>query len=203
MLDAHGNNLSSGKISIYENTGLVDEEEYSKLRISLRTGAILISINGTIGNLAIYKGEKIILGKSAAYIECPDYVHNMFAYFYLQSSFVNNCFRLSFAGTTIDNLSLETLRNTEIPLPLLLEQKRIAERLTQETTKTDRLIEKMNGQIDLMQEYRIRLIADVVTGKMDVRGILVEDVPEDEALGKLADELDEGLPGEDEYIADA
>jgi len=165
----NGNNLDNGKISIYENTGLVNEEEYSKLGISLRIGTILISINGTIGNLAIYRDEKIILGKSAAYIECPNHIYNMFIYYYLQSSFVNNYFRRSFSGTTIDNLSLETLRNTQIPVPLLLEQKRIVEHLDQEMAKTDQYVTKINRQIELLQEYRTALISEAVTGKIDVR----------------------------------
>ena len=46
----------------------------------------------------------------------------------------------------------------------------------------DRAIARTRRQIDLLQEYRTRLIADVVTGKLDVReaAALLPDDPEDE-----------------------
>lgn len=47
-------------------------------------------------------------------------------------------------------------------------------------------------QIDLLKEYRTRLISDVVTGQMDVRGIEIPDyVPEEENTADLSDETDE------------
>ncbi len=48
---------------------------------------------------------------------------------------------------------------------------------------------KIQKQVLLMQEYRTRLISDVVTGQMDVRGIVVPDyTPEDDVEENAADE---------------
>lgn len=60
----------------------------------------------------------------------------------------------------------------EIPLN---EQKEIAERIQTETEKIDNAIPIFGKQIALLQEYRTRLISDVVTGQIDVRDI---DIPE-------------------------
>lgn len=60
----------------------------------------------------------------------------------------------------------------EIPLN---EQKEIAERIQTETEKIDNAIPIFEKQIALLQEYRTRLISDVVTGQIDVRDI---DIPE-------------------------
>ena len=46
---------------------------------------------------------------------------------------------------------------------------------------------RVRRQIDLIREYRTRLIADVVTGKIDVRDIPVEAVPEDEAFEEFTE----------------
>lgn len=56
-------------------------------------------------------------------------------------------------------------------------------------------INRVQHQIDLIREYRTRLIADVVTGKVDVRGIPVEAVPEGEAPEEFAKsrEMEEAL----------
>lgn len=64
----NGSNLVNGKIDINSNTKKVHLEEFEKYKKELTDRTILIGINGTIGNLALYNGEKCILGKSAAYI---------------------------------------------------------------------------------------------------------------------------------------
>ena len=48
----NGNNLLNGRIIITENTMCVSKMEYRKLRKPLDDSSVLISINGTIGNLA-------------------------------------------------------------------------------------------------------------------------------------------------------
>ena len=63
----------------------------------------------------------------------------------------------------------QTLNNTYIPLPPHPEQASIAQYVTEATGKTSKVIDRTRRQIELMEEYRTRLIADVVTGKIDVR----------------------------------
>jgi len=53
--------------------------------------------------------------------------------------------------------------------PPVSEQRIILERLSTETRETERAIGHAHRQISLLREYRTRLIADVVTGKFDVR----------------------------------
>ena len=54
-------------------------------------------------------------------------------------------------------------------MPAPDEQVAIVRYLDQATTETDAGIDRARRQIELMREYRTRLIADVVTGKVDVR----------------------------------
>ena len=54
-------------------------------------------------------------------------------------------------------------------VPPLAEQTAIAEYLDKATADIDTAIDQTQRKIELMQEYRTRLIADVVTGKLDVR----------------------------------
>ncbi|MFA4935246.1 MAG: restriction endonuclease subunit S, partial [Candidatus Methanoperedens sp.] len=58
----NGNNLSEGQIEIGDTALCVSEVEYKKHFKELNERTILYSINGTIGNIALYKNEKIILG---------------------------------------------------------------------------------------------------------------------------------------------
>lgn len=95
-----------------------------------------------------------------------------------------------------DGQALRYANFAKVPLPQipLDEQKRIAEYIERETAKIDASIPVFEKQITLLKEYRTRLISDVVTGQMDVRGVAVpEYVPE-------TDEEDEEI---DETLSDA
>ena len=61
-----------------------------------------------------------------------------------------------------------------LPLPPLSEQRAIVEHLDKATADIDAAIALARRQIELLQEYRTRLIADVVTGKLDVREVAAQ-----------------------------
>ena len=63
----NGNNLFNGKIIIKDDTKTVSIAESYKHTRELCKSTVLVSINGTIGNIAFYNNEKVILGKSACY----------------------------------------------------------------------------------------------------------------------------------------
>jgi type I restriction enzyme, S subunit len=56
-----------------------------------------------------------------------------------------------------------------LPVPPVAEQGEIMSAITVETTALTTAITRTEREITLMQEYRTRLTADVVTGKLDVR----------------------------------
>ena len=56
----NGNILANGKIEIKDDTKRVDDSEYQKYKKSLSNNTILVSINGTLGNVAFYNNEPII-----------------------------------------------------------------------------------------------------------------------------------------------
>ena len=69
----NGNNLENGTIVIKENTKMVSEKTNAKHYIEMDDFTILVSINGTLGKVAFYNGENVILGKSACYIKLEAY----------------------------------------------------------------------------------------------------------------------------------
>jgi type I restriction enzyme S subunit len=90
----------------------------------------------------------------------------------------------------------------EIIQPPRDEQLKIVESIQVETADLDSAISRLDREIDLLREYRIRLVADVVTGKLDVREVATR-LPSDELLLDLAAADDEivDLPIEDEADA--
>ena len=120
----NGNNLVNGQIEIYGNTKAVTSEIYLKNNKNLNKNTLLISINGTIGNIAKYENQKVMLGKSICYL---NFNHNSdFIFFLLNTKSVQDYFISELTGSTIKNLSLKTIRQTLLSFPSLPEQEKIA-----------------------------------------------------------------------------
>jgi type I restriction enzyme S subunit len=85
--------------------------------------------------------------------------------------------------------------------PSAEEQHRIVQAIQGETADLNNAITRLEREIALLREYRTRLIADVVTGKLDVReaaAMLAEETDESEPLEEA-----EALVEDDEEIEDA
>ena len=80
----------------------------------------------------------------------------------------------AFLTSTINQLTLSMLHSIRVPFPPSGEQSTIVRHLDDAITKIIRAIDRTNREIDLLREYRTRLIADVVTGKLDVREAAAE-----------------------------
>ena len=144
----NGNNLNNGKIIIKPDTKKVNKSEFLKYKKELNDRTILISINGTLGNIAFYNNEKIILGKSACYFNLNNNISKRFIK-HLMSSKDFKIFLENYAtGATIKNVSLEAMRNFEFLCPELHIQQKIASILS----AYDDLIENNIRRINILEE---------------------------------------------------
>jgi type I restriction enzyme S subunit len=148
----NGNNLANGKIEITEKTKKVNYAIFKKNDKRLNVNTILISLNGTIGNIAKYNNEKLMLGKSVGYFNFKENAD--FYFHFLKTEAIQNFFTSELTGSTIKNLSLKTLRETEISLPCIEEQQKIANFLTNIDTK----IESTSQQINQTQNFKKGLL---------------------------------------------
>jgi len=198
----NGNNLVNGDIRLKSSTRCVSENEFKKYLIALDDSSVLMSINGTIGSVACYRGESIILGKSAAYINCGMELIRNFLIFYLRSPAVINFLRSDVTGTTIFNLSLASVRGLHIPLPPVDEQIMIVSSIEDLIAPVSIAISRLEREIDLLRDYRTRLVADVVTGKLDVREAAAK-LPVEEPGGPVELESEGLQPEEEEFTEEA
>jgi type I restriction enzyme S subunit len=74
-------------------------------------------------------------------------------------------------GTAYPAIAERRLGSFYVPVPPLPEQTAIVEYLDTKTAKLDAAIAAARCEIELLREYRKRLIADVVTGKVHVREV--------------------------------
>lgn len=122
----NGNNLLSGYVIIKPDTKLVSKSEYLKYKKNLTSKTLFVSINGTLGNIAEYNNEKIILGKSVCYLNITSNVEKRFIKYVLLSPVFQNYLHYNATGTTIKNVSLKRIREYSFILPPLEVQKKIA-----------------------------------------------------------------------------
>lgn len=126
----NGNNLENGTIMVNESTKKVDENEFLKHKRELNENTMLVSINGTIGKVAFYKGENIILGKSACYFNIDKtQVTPIYLYSLIKSNYFINYAGGNATGSTIKNVSLKTMREFPVTLPPLSKQMIYDERI--------------------------------------------------------------------------
>ena len=147
----NGNNISEYGITITPTTQRVTEAEaYRNNANILCSETILLSINGTIGNVALYKGEPIMLGKSACYINVSTKVNKHFIFHHLMMPKCQFYFTSELTGTTIKNLSLKSVRRTKVSLPNLKEQNRIAQlfdAINERIATQNKIIDKLQSLI--------------------------------------------------------
>ena len=157
----NGNNLKNGSIRIFDNTKRVSEEEYQIHKKDLNDRTILMSINGTIGNLACYSGELVVLGKSAAYINIKKAVNKEFIFYSLSCHKIQRFFDSELTGTTIRNLSLKSIKATKVDLPPIKEQHKIANILT----TWDESIDTVEKLIENSLQQKKSLMQQLLTGE--------------------------------------
>jgi type I restriction enzyme, S subunit len=170
----NGNNLNAGAIAFSESTRCVCKLEFDKNWLDLNDTTLLMSINGTIGNFALYRGESIMLGKSASYINCNKRIFREYLSWIVQSHEARYYFALYSTGTTISNLGLGAIKSMPVAVPPLNEQARINDLLAYFSARNNRLIYEAELAVGLLQERRSALISAAVTGQIDVRGLTEE-----------------------------
>lgn len=144
----NGNNLSEGKIIIKEDTKRISSIEFDKIKKELSEKTVLVAINGTLGNVGLYRDEPVALGKSACYINVNDKAEKLFVRYVLENNDFQRYARDFATGSTIKNLGLKAVRDYSFNLPPLPTQRRIASILS----AYDDLIENNLKRIKLLEE---------------------------------------------------
>ena len=130
------------------------------------SGTLVMTIAANIGDVAVLDFEACfpdsVVGFNPAKSAKRDYL-------FYQFRAMKGEFTREAPINTQGNLNVERIGSKKIALPCLREQTNIVEYLDKATANIDTAIARARRQIELVEEYRTRLIADVVTGKLDVR----------------------------------
>jgi type I restriction enzyme, S subunit len=174
-----------------------------------RRGDIIYCRNVSVGASAyVATDERFAMGQDVCMIRSVEQNQRFLNYFF-HSAAMDRQMALLLVGSTFNRINVSKIKGLFVPLPPPAEQVVIAEYLDGVAIGLERSIENELRGIALLREYRTRLIADVVTGKVDVRNLaaslpdtIQEEIPDDSVVADETDTQDDGLDSSEE-TADA
>ncbi|MBD3163228.1 MAG: restriction endonuclease subunit S, partial [Candidatus Latescibacteria bacterium] len=137
----------------------------------LREGDVLVVQTGDIGQCCVV--PKAFDGANCHALMIlrlkPGIGFGAFLALFLQSVYGQNALKWSQTGALHPHLECGHVREIPIALPPMMEQRSILREAQRSVASADALITKTRSTITLLKEYRIALISEAVTGKIDVR----------------------------------
>ena len=162
----NGNNLLNRQILIKDDTKRVSLEEYEKYKKPLNDTTILVSINGTIGNVGTFKDEKVILGKSACYFNIFPFLIKDYICTVIESQYFLKYALSSATGSTIKNVPLQAINEFLVPIPPIAEQKRIIVAIEQWLSIVGALENEKNDLFKNIQQSKAKILDLAIHGKL-------------------------------------
>lgn len=172
----NGNNLKDGIIDFKLSTKRVDFNEFEKYKKNLTDRTVLVSINGTLGNIAFYNDEKVILGKSACYFNLKDEINKVFIKYVLTSPYFIKYVHNEATGATIKNVSLKSMRQFKVPIPPLEQQTQIVEKLDKLRAETQKLEAIYKQKIEDLEELKKSILQKAFAGQLFAGELKTDDI---------------------------
>lgn len=191
------------------NRGVFKDTEHKRLAsrfdidpvIAVKVGDVLISracgSPSLVGSVARVKSlrYRLILSDKTFRASFRDSVDPDFMVLAMNCRYYRQQVEQAISGAEgmANNLPLSSLKDFRFAIPPRAEAARIAECLSHETSAIDKRVAHLQREIELLREYSARIVADVVTGKVDVResASRLPDVSAPESADDTADEADE------------
>jgi len=152
--------------------------ELSKKEI-IPKGSLLYSFKLSVGKVSITT-EKLYTNEAIFAIYPDSKIDVNYFYYSLPKQIIHNA-NENIYGAKILNQKL--IKNAHILIPPLAEQKKIVNYLDNELSIINQVISTIEKEIELVEEYKTTLIAESVTGKIDVRDFVVPEGGEPNVLG--------------------
>jgi type I restriction enzyme, S subunit len=153
-------------------------------------GDIIYCRNVSVGSSALVTADaKFAMGQDVCLIR-SELQSQQYLNYLLQSSFMKKQLELLLVGSTFKRVNIAQIKALTVVIPPRQEQDKIGRHLAEELTAYETATSRLEREITLIREYRTRLIADVVTGKLDVRQAAA-------GLPEEIEPLDAGEPGVD------
>lgn len=164
------NKVSDGKYPFFVRSQTIERID----TFSYNGEAILTAGDGAVCKIWHYINGKFDFHQRVYKVFNFKSVLGKFLYYFMMANFIHEVLKLS-AKTTVDSLRRPMFLDFPVMVPPLKEQQQIVQYIESETSRIDQEIAATQKEIELLGEYRQALIAEAVTGKIDVRDYVLED----------------------------
>lgn len=127
------------------------------------SGDILLSVRAPVGPTNV-ASEKSCIGRGLAAIRAFDEIEQKYLLFFLRN--IEPWLMQQGTGTTFKAISGDFIRNIEIPIAPLNEQKRIADKLDMLLARVDACREHLDQVKDILKRFRQAVLAAAVSGRL-------------------------------------
>ncbi len=197
-------NITASGVNLGAYGRYISNEEYqAKYRhFTVERGDLMLASSGNSwGKIAEYSGEgTVILNTSTIRLNAMRFgkITNEFLKLVLGSEYVRQQLQGLLTGSCQPNFGPSHLNRVLVTYPPDMEtQLAVVSAVTTETAPLRTAIARTEREIALMQEYRTRLTADVVTGKLDVRPAAAR-LPDLNSEDSLSGDIDPVLEADDD-----
>lgn len=181
-----------GRIHLDECRGFITREQHEVYCQKVRphkNDIFIVKSGSTTGKTVMVDfDEEFSIWSPLALVRCNNLAMPRYVFFYCTSVMFQKQVRDNWSFGTQPNIGMGVLENLRLPLPEIEEQRAIVDTLDAYWSKVLQVKCNLKKQIEEFQSLKTRIIADAVTGKIDVRSI---EIPEYEFVDEDIDNADE------------
>lgn len=177
----------------FQSCKKVSQLDYDNLskKIKSAKGDVILARYATIGTVTYIDIDlEFLVSYSCVTIKPnPSNLLGLYLFYYFKTNVFTLEIRNQVNVNTQGNVGIRDLKEVRIILPPYHEQINLVEFIEKETAKLNQAITTIEKEIALTQEYRVTLIAEAVTGKIDVRAYEIPETPIVDLYEELEDEM--------------
>lgn len=179
------------------------DEQIEKFTL-LQGDVIITKDSETANDIAVpaYVKEpltNVVCGYHLSVLRPYETLYGEFLFRILQCKEINIQFEVRSNGVTRVGLGVYDLKNAKIPVPPHKEQSQIVDFISKETATIYTTISKIEKELALTEEYKTALIAEAVTGKIDVREYQVPEIMEEVTYEEIEEEISMAAEEQENY----
>ena len=170
-----------------------DESSYREWtsRAVPEPGDVIFTREAPVGEAAVIpEGRPVALGQRTVLMKLRrDVMDPQFLVYQIYGGLPRERILLATQGSTVGHFNMDDIAWMQIAVPPLDDQRALVARIDEISARANAVITRKSREIELLQEFRARLVADVVTGRVDVREIAndLSDIALDARIVDVAD----------------
>lgn len=181
--------VENGRINLRKKRGFISSETSQKYRKKVKPqkdDIFIVKSGSTTGKIAYVDfDEEFDIWSPLALVRVKKNINKKYIFYYLSSELFQQQIKDNWTFGTQPNIGMSTLINLKIKIPSKQKQDFLANNIELIINRIENIKYNITKQINNLQLLKQSLISDVVTGKIDVRNVVI---PEYDKASNIKDD---------------